>query len=406
MELLSKEHNTLFVLLRRALWGEVLPIPEDVDWEAVGKIAKEQDVVSFLYDGAVAAGAPVSGALLQQWRTRMLQGVVRNDRLLRAQNEIVECLAAAEIPAVVLKGSSVSQYYPQPDLRVLGDIDILVGKADIEPVKQMLEQHGYRFTEHDHNFHLSFSRADAYVELHYNVTKLPDSAGGRAAKAVIDTFLTDIGQGKVNGYGFPVLSEPNQAMMLLLHMIRHMFSSGIGLRQILDWAVYMAAADKMRFEKDTLPVLERCGLRQYAQAATAVCIRYLGLPVAGMDWCGDVADDACQLLLSNVLRDGNMGKANREGGGSLLVDTAHLGGRSSPVRDLFSQLTKLVYNHFPFVKKCKLLLPVFWVYIPLRYVFRMLIGKRPKKSLGKIVKSSVSQRELLDSVKVFEVENG
>ena len=87
------------------------------------------------------------------------------------------------------------------------------------------------------------------------------------------------------------------------------------------------------------------------------------------------------------------------------MDVDHLGRRRSPVRDLFSRLTGLACKHFPIVKKYKFLLPVFWVYLPARYVFRMLTGKRPKKSLGKIVKSSMSQRELVESVKVFESEN-
>ena len=401
---LSKEQKTLFCLLRQSLWKETPEIPEGVDWEAVGKLAKEQDVVSFLYDGAAAANAPVPAALLQKWKSKMLQGVVRNERLLRAQEELLGWLREEEIPAVVLKGSSVSQYYPQPDLRILGDIDILVRKPDVDRVRELLEQHGYRFTEHEHNFHLSFSHPNAYVEVHYNVTKLPDSDGGRATQEVIDTFLTDVRQGSINRYEFPVLSEPNQAIMLLLHMIRHMFASGIGLRQLTDWAVYMATADMARFEKDTLPVLERCGLRKYAQAATGACIRYLGLPEKGMDWCAGVDDDACELFLANVLRDGNMGQANREATGGLLVDSGRMGKKSNPVGALLTRLTELAYKNFPAVKKWKFLLPLFWVYLPLRYYFRTLTGKRPKNTVMKIIKASVTQRDLLETVKAFEIE--
>ncbi|MBQ3504160.1 MAG: nucleotidyltransferase family protein [Oscillospiraceae bacterium] len=404
MEKLTKEQTAVFCLLRRALWGEALPIPENVDWEAAGKFAKEQDVVSFLYDGAAAANAPVPGALLQKWRSGMLQGVVRNERLLRAQDELLGWLRAENIPVVVLKGSSVSRYYPQPDLRILGDIDILVAQPDVDRVKRILEQHGYRFCEHDHNFHLSFSRPDAYVELHYNVTKLPDSDGGRAAGEVIDTFLQDIEEGTLHDYVFPVLSQPNQALMLLLHMIRHMFSSGIGLRQLCDWAVYMAEADLARFEGETLPVLERCGLRNYAAAATAACIRYLGLSEKGMDWCSTVEEETGELFLSDILRSGNMGQSNREGMGGLLVDSERFGKKTNPVQALLKQLTQLAYKNFPVAEKCRLLLPVFWAYLPLRYYVRSLTGKRPKKSLMKIMKASVSQRDLLETVKAFVVE--
>jgi hypothetical protein len=404
MNHLSKEQQALLMLLRISLWRDSVTIPPGMDWELVGKYAKEQGVLSFLYDGAVAAKAEVPAELLTKWKNTTFQGVIRNERLLRAQDELITWFDQAGVLSVVLKGSSVARYYPQPDLRVLGDIDILVNKSDVDKARKILEEHGYVFHESDHEFHMGFTRPGSYVELHYNVTKLPDSAGGRATGKVIDTFLSDINQSCIGNYRFPVLSETNQAVMLLLHMIRHMFEFGIGLRQLCDWAVYMASVDKAYFTNEVLPILEQCGLRKYAEVAAQSCIKDLGLKNEDMIWCAGVREEECRSFMVEVFRLGNMGSADLESMGSLFTDSDSMGNNQSSVKALLSRLTILAFCNFPITKKIKVLLPIAWIYLPLRYFVRMMWGKRPRKSFVKVMESAWKRRKLYDRVKAFDID--
>ena len=404
MNYLSIEQQTLLTLLRTSLWSDSVAIPSEVNWQLVGKFAKEQGVLSFLYDGAIAAKKDVPVELLQKWKTATIQGVIRNELLLQAQDEVLTGFEDAGILCAILKGSSVARYYPQPDLRVLGDIDILVKESDVERAREILGDIGYTFHESGHKFHLGFTRPGSYVELHYNVTKLPDSAGGRATGKVIDTFLFDINQGRVSNHKFPILSETNQAVMLLLHMIRHMFSSGIGLRQLCDWAVYTASSDKALFVKETLPVLERCGLRKYAEVATQSCIKYLGLSDEGMAWCMSATEEECGLFITDVFHEGNLGAANRERTASWFIDSTEMGNKGSSLKALIVRLNQLAYSHFPVAKKCPILLPLLWIYLLVRYFWRAMLGKRPKRSLTNAVKTAKKQRDLYETVKAFDIE--
>ena len=393
------------ILLRNSLWKKDVAVSSDVDWGLIGKYAKEQGVISFIYDGAIAAKAEVPSDLIQKWKNTTLQGVIRNERLLCAQDNLFTWFDQAGIPGVVLKGSSVSRYYPQPDLRILGDIDVLVNKSDVDKAREILEQHEYVFHESDHEFHMGFTRPGSYVELHYNVTKLPDSAGGRAVKNETDTFLDNICQGWVGKHKFPVLSEPNQAVSLLLHMIRHMFESGIGLRQLCDWAVYMETANIALIENETLPILENCGLRKYAEIATRSCVKYLGLSEDNVIWCMNATDEECRLFIADVFREGNMGSANQERMATWLIDTSEMGNKSSSLKALIVRLNQLAYAHFPVARKYTILLPLFWIYLPLRYFWRAMFGKRPKRSLRNALKNAKMQRALYESVKAFDVED-
>ena len=402
MNRLTSEQQAILTLLQQSLWGESFPLPTTVNWEAVDVVAKEQGVISFMYDGAIKAGVEVPPEILQNWKKKMLHGVVNNERLLIAQNELFSWFTQEKIPAVVLKGSSVARCYPKPELRVLGDIDILVSKEDLTKAQNLLESKGYKTHESDHGFHVGLCRKGVSVELHYDVTDFPDSEGGRATKMETARFMEDIAHGELYNYNFSVLSDGNQGLSLLLHMIRHMFGGGIGLRQLCDWAVYIASIDPEVFENKTLCILERCGLLRYAKAATRACVKYLGMPDRNLSWCADVTDEESYGFVDNIFHGGNMGSANKDGVGGLLTDSDAMGSKQNAILAMFTKLTKIAYHHFPFLKKCKILLPVFWVFLPIRYAVRALFGLRPKKSVTKVMAAANRQRNLYEMLRPFE----
>ena len=404
MNHLTSEQQALLILLRQSLWGETTALPEEVNWQTVDAVAKQHAVIPLVYDGAVAMKAAVPSEILQKWKNTMLRGLMRNEKLLAAQDTLMAQFSQAGIPAAILKGSSVSRYYPQPELRILGDIDVLVGRQSVNLAKEIIETQGYELCESDHDFHIGYRKPGSYVELHYDVTKLPDSAGGSVTREVISHFLEDIQQETIDNHVFPVLSETHQAIMLLLHMIRHMFDVGIGLRQLCDWAVYISNADAVVFQEQTLPLLSRCGLLQYAKAATGACVQYLGLSAKNTSWCAAGEDELYQSFIADVFRSGNMGSAN-EAMGSLFTDSEAMGTGQTALQALVVGVNRLAYMHFPVMKKHKILLPLAWVYLPIRYFVRSMLGLRPPKSAKKVVSAAKKRRELYEMLRMFEIEN-
>ena len=95
-------------------------------------------------------------------------------------------------------------------------------------------------------------------------------------------------QVELHGYAIPVLAVPHQLVSLLAHMERHMGSTGIGLRQICDWAVAVQAR-RAQIGEAELQALERCGLLHFAKVVTRLCEKYLGLPPC--PWCQNAMDD-------------------------------------------------------------------------------------------------------------------
>lgn len=120
-------------------------------------------------------------ALAQSYRFTSL----RNLLLLRALSECLRQLAAAQVPAIVLKGAALAEVvYGNIALRPMGDIDILVHPHDVAPVRGILEGLEYvldRVETHpgalaEHENELSFSRPGhitANIDVHWSLFDSP-----------------------------------------------------------------------------------------------------------------------------------------------------------------------------------------------------------------------------------------
>jgi len=149
-------------------------------WAEVPVLAEKQGLGPLLYWHLKAAGiAPPLGV------KRQLQGLYlrhRHANQIRSQAlaEILSAFAQADIPARVLKGAALAWLiYPEPGLRPMRDIDILVPANQAREAQQILQRLGFNAPLPDPaqplpDKHLALaSRRDdglqVSVELHHNL---------------------------------------------------------------------------------------------------------------------------------------------------------------------------------------------------------------------------------------------
>ena len=119
------------------------------------------------YTGALAAGAArltelaspaLAGYLLQPGATRMGKRLITSEfvKQSRLRNRFnrshqvhwARVIAEAGIEVVYIKGfANAHLLYPDPDLRTVGDLDVLVRKRDFDGLVAMLSSHGFQFGE-------------------------------------------------------------------------------------------------------------------------------------------------------------------------------------------------------------------------------------------------------------------
>ena len=394
-----KEYQTLLALLAYALFGREMEIDAStIDWHRVLAEADRHVLTAFLYPGLRRLNG-VPEEILSRARNAAMLSAARMEESLRAQDGVLELMRSRDIPCAVLKGFSVACRYPHPELRVPGDVDLLVGGENLERACAALEQAGYR-RDHETEMHVNFVGSGLSLEVHRSASVFPDTEKGRAARAYMEQALRHTEPVELHGYAIPVLAVPYQLVSLLAHMERHMGSTGIGLRQMCDWAVAVQAR-RAQIGEDELQTLERCGLLPFAQVITKLCERYLGLPP--LAWAQDAPDALADAVMNDVLTSGNFHAQGRERNiSSVMIDRAgENGARSWVVRNYVRYVQRRVRQNYRWAKS-RLWIPLFCAYFPLQWAFRVLRGKRKRVKISQAVHEAQARERMLRSLKLYQ----
>ena len=224
---MNQAEQILLQAIQKSLWNTDIPFPEDTDWNAVLKEAEDQAVL-----GIVIGVAPVETQ--KEWRGRASVGTAHFVRILHYQEQLYKLFKGNDIPMVILKGTAAAIYYPNPSQRSMGDIDYLVPPEHFSRAKELLIQNGYT-VEDDPRYprHIHVYKDDISFELHRYF-----SYEGLDLERYVNNGIQQIELRSIYGKEFPMLPTLANGLVLLGHVVQHL-KSGLGLRQVVDWMLYV-----------------------------------------------------------------------------------------------------------------------------------------------------------------------
>ena len=294
--MINVNQQALLEMLKASLFGTEPVFPEGVDWDAVLQEAKDQTVVAL-----AAPAVPEEEA--EKWRIPVAQNKMRFFQILDEQAKLVKLFQDAGIPMVIIKGFAAAMYYPEPILRTMGDIDFIVPPECFEDARSLMTDSEYEFV-HDlgDDRDYAYRKGNVILELHHHYSD---------KEWDIDPLIMDglahPDMHSIYGKEFPALPAEINGLVLLDHARHHLFG-GLGIRQIIDWMMFVHAflADEA-WESRFAPLARDAGLETFAITMTKMCKLWFGLPDA-ITWC-DGADEATELqLLETVFDSGNFGR--------------------------------------------------------------------------------------------------
>ena len=390
--------QAMLTLLGRALFSvDSGDLPEDTDWAALYRESRAQTVHLLVYDCLhQSERAAMPPEVEAQWKQSALMTLWNNEQVQKEQMVVLDTLRKAAIPCVLLKGSSSAMCYPKPELRCAGDIDLLVSKETLNRAEQLLEGLGYVPPEEEHHCHISMHRDRMVTELHFEPNRIPNSPLGNEIRA----FFLGAEQTSENWNGLPVLPSCQRAVVLLLHKLEHIVSSGMGLRQLCDWAVFVRSALTPEVWAELEPLLVQFRMLHFTKVITSVCVRYLALPASCAPWCEDAAEELCELMIGEILKSGNFGRKDSNFCLDLFTDA------SSPNR--LASMWKIVWStcrhSWPVCNAHPILLPIAPFVLFIRYFIRMLAGKRPKLELFKMYHRAAPRQKLYEEFSLYRAD--
>ncbi len=277
-----------FALLRLGLGMDGQPpsgislTPEE--WSALYEMATRQSVLGVAYAGIqrLPKDAQPPMELAFQWASEA-ETIRGHNRLVNGvAARLTDFFAAEGRRSAILKGPANARLYPDPGMRQCGDIDIWVegGRAEIESLllrKGLLHvpDTSVPRPESSHHFHLPESIDGVEVEVHFRPSSGNQNPFSNARlQKFLESELENLVQTDV---GFWSPSVRFALVMQLAHIQRHFLTSGIGLRQLLDYLVLLK--DSSAADRDFLASCLRCfGLNRTAGALMWILHYWLGLP--------------------------------------------------------------------------------------------------------------------------------
>ena len=285
------------------------PRPEVRDWAGLYKFARKQALVGLCSPTRFEGELPPKELLLEWYATESATRA-RNAVLNRRAVELTERLRADGMACCILKGQGNARMYPDPGLRMSGDIDVWVD-ADKEKLREYVKK---QFPDAEEGLkHIKFPVfEDVEVDVHDTPLKLYHPGLNRRLQRWLEENKPAQMAHKVRLPGtdtdVAVPTAAFNAVYQLGHILIHLIDEGIGLRQIVDYFYVLrelgdAGAEQLEAVRRTW---RRLGLLRMARAVMWVEKEILGLedeylPVPPSARAG-------RLLAHDILDGGNFGR--------------------------------------------------------------------------------------------------
>lgn len=312
--------NSFFKLLQCSLWGgkfEQQLSAEDFLW--VMALAEQQTVTGLVFDLLSGQHTGADRKLVLKYAGKYTKIQRKNQNANIELQGFVNACHHNAIDMLVVKGQTIGALYPNPLLRISGDIDFLI-KDDYSVVKPQIEKtFEVQLPEKMIEREVSFMRNKILYELHNNLVAFGSKRNKDYWKQLMDEawkepFYVTVGETRVR-----TLPPTVNAVYLFIHLFFHLIREGVGLRQFCDWAVFFHAYREKIDVEQLRSILERLGIIKAFRAFGFILVGDLGLPSSSFPL--EITSEDMKwrkVILRDVFKGGNFGKKNHKAKSTLL----------------------------------------------------------------------------------------
>ena len=254
-----KQQKIFFEFLRFCI-GSAKEIPDslkEVDWKELYRIAQKQALLGVLFHGIQRLPKELAPEqkLLMQWM--VMAEMVRKQNIKLYQDSVKVCqnFEKEGFANCILKGQGNALLYPDPYMRTPGDIDIYLSggrKKIMKYVDQVCPNQVMRY------HHVDFPVMKTAIEVHFTPSYMFYPIHNRRMQKWFEKVMGEQCNHRVSlpdGYGeIHVPQVSFNVIYILSHLYRHIFTEGIGLRQLLDYYFVICDFHKVYQNSSNHPV--------------------------------------------------------------------------------------------------------------------------------------------------------
>ena len=368
----------ILLLLKSAITQQPQELPEGFDMEAAYPLIRQHHMAALCYDGAVRCGVPRQHPVMQEMFRCYCKMLAVSEGQMRQISRIYAAFDANGIDYMPLKGCNMKALYPKPELRTMGDADILIRVEQYDQIVPVMESIGFTYVK-ESDPELVWKSPALHLELHKRLFAPHNK-----------DFYTYFGEGwnrasRVAGTRYAMTAEDTY-IYLLTHFAKHYRDGGIGCRHVVDLWVYRMAHPGMD-EAYIGAELEKLWLREFHEH---IC-RMIDA------WFREKQmDEWTDVLTAYIFSSGSWGSNEERMLARVVKQSKHsalgFSGRLMYLWGLLFPSRKNMRQIYPVLEKAPFLLPVFWL---IRPVHKMLFNGGKVKKYGKNLKQM--SKENLDA---------
>lgn len=304
----------------------------EAEWNGALRMAQEQTVTGVLMTALerLPKEQLPSKIFLLQWLGLGQIVVDNSNKLFKASQDVVQYFRENGFACHILKGSSVARYYPVPNRRTSGDVDVWLDgtREEIYDFARKFDEKGelHGITYHHIHFHLI---EDVHLEVHIWPSYLSSPLRNYRLHKFFDlhrpTMETD---------------KPNLAfdrVFILLHGFQHLCGHGVGLRQLMDYYYVLKQGFNKEEKTDSVYWIKQLGMKRFAEGLMWVFQKFFGMEEQYMLFKPNEKEG--KFIMEEVLQTGNMGHSETRNWGSL----------KTPISRFFYNLRRDIHlaTHYP-----------------------------------------------------------
>lgn len=348
----------IITLIKSAITGEKLPLPDGFSLEKAMDQVGRHSLYGLCYQGAFLCGIPRNDKTMGVLFHHYCMALMHSEGQMLTLKKVFQAFEAHGIDYMPLKGAILKPLYPKPEMRPMGDADVLIRMEQYERIIPIMEALDFHFAEEtDHE--LPWKSKTLYVELH---------------KRLIPSYNQDYHAYYGNGWQMAkhrdgccyAMADEDAFVYIFSHYAKHYRDGGIGCRHVTDLWVWRRAHPHMD-EDYILEELKKLRLKTFYENT---------LHLLDVWFANAEPNPVTEWMTDYIFLSGNFGIAENHAlsGGVKTMTNA-----SSKKREWLKQLwcslfpgREIMQMQYPVLKKYPWLMPLLW---PVRLVRKLLFDR-------------------------------
>lgn len=318
-------------------------------------------------------------------KSMIYEYITRDEKQKELIKRINQILNDNKIDHIYLKGAHLKRMYPNSYMRGMGDIDILVREEDMQRVNSVFKSNRILLNTASLAHDLYRDENGLIIEVH---PRIHNDFNGKYRNFFktpwVNSFLID-------AYEFQ-FKPTFELIYLLYHLAKHLESSGIGLRSILDIGIFIQHNEKSIDYSDLLQQLSNAQMLKFYSTIIFMTEHLFGIKTNLI-----IKDFSMNDVLIDQFTDYLVSSGIHGQGENFNTMVPRISNSKNRERSRFSILLRIAFLKYkymvamyPSLKKCFLFYPYFCLVRWRKLLFK---NNRSSRRKLKLMRSAVSDKQ-------------